>query len=49
MQTAPIRAFMPLCKADPRYAANNSYRFLTAVPAGGRARRGLTAVPPGSS
>jgi hypothetical protein len=25
------RAFMPLCKADPRYAANNSYRFMTAV------------------
>jgi len=25
------RAFMALCKSDPRYAANNSYRFLTAV------------------
>jgi hypothetical protein len=25
------RAFMALCKADPRYKANNSYRFLTAV------------------
>ena len=25
------REFMALCKADPRYAANNSYRFLTAV------------------
>jgi hypothetical protein len=25
------RAFMALCKADPRYTANNSYRFLTAV------------------
>jgi peptidoglycan hydrolase-like protein with peptidoglycan-binding domain len=25
------RAFMTLCKDDPRYAANNSYRFLAAV------------------
>jgi hypothetical protein len=25
------RAFMALCRADPRYAANNSYRFLTSV------------------
>ena len=25
------RAFMALCKADPRYRANNSYRFLTSV------------------
>jgi peptidoglycan hydrolase-like protein with peptidoglycan-binding domain len=25
------RAFTTLCKADPRYTANNSYRFLTAV------------------
>lgn len=25
------RAFMALCKADPRYTANNSYRFLTSV------------------
>jgi hypothetical protein len=25
------RAFMVLCKTDPRYMANNSYRFLTAV------------------
>ena len=25
------RAFMALCKGDPRYATNNSYRFLTAV------------------
>ena len=25
------RAFMALCKADPRYTANNSYRFLTTV------------------
>lgn len=33
--TAGHRAFMALCKSDPRYAANNSYRFLTAVlPAG---------------
>lgn len=30
------RAFMALCKADPRYVANNSYRFLTTVmPAAG--------------
>jgi hypothetical protein len=29
------RAFMALCKADPRFAANNGYRFLTTVlPAG---------------
>jgi peptidoglycan hydrolase-like protein with peptidoglycan-binding domain len=25
------RAFMTLCKADPRYAANNSYRFIATV------------------
>lgn len=25
------RAFMKLCKSDPRYAANNGYRFVTAV------------------
>jgi peptidoglycan hydrolase-like protein with peptidoglycan-binding domain len=25
------RAFMTLCKADPRYAANNSYRFMATV------------------
>jgi hypothetical protein len=25
------RAFMALCRADPRYTANNSYRFLTSV------------------
>jgi hypothetical protein len=25
------RAFMALCKVDPRYTANNSYRFMTAV------------------
>jgi hypothetical protein len=25
------RAFMALCKSDPRYTANNSYRFLTTV------------------
>jgi hypothetical protein len=25
------RAFMALCKADPRYRANDSYRFLTSV------------------
>jgi peptidoglycan hydrolase-like protein with peptidoglycan-binding domain len=25
------RAFMVLCKSDPRYTANNSYRFLTTV------------------
>jgi len=25
------RAFMALCKADPRYVANNSYRFMTTV------------------
>lgn len=25
------RAFMALCKADPRYTASNSYRFLTSV------------------
>ena len=25
------RTFMTLCKSDPRYAANNSYRFLTTV------------------
>lgn len=25
------RAFMKLCKADPRYAANNGYRFMTTV------------------
>jgi hypothetical protein len=25
------RAFMALCKADPRYTANNGYRFLTTV------------------
>jgi hypothetical protein len=25
------RAFMALCRADPRYVANNSYRFMTAV------------------
>lgn len=25
------RAFMALCKADPRFQANNGYRFLTAV------------------
>ena len=25
------RAFMALCKADPRFVVNNSYRFLTAV------------------
>lgn len=25
------RTFMALCKADPRYAVNNSYRFLTTV------------------
>lgn len=25
------RAFMSICKSDPRYAANNSYRFMTAV------------------
>lgn len=25
------RAFMSLCKADPRYLANNSYRFMAAV------------------
>jgi hypothetical protein len=25
------RAFMALCKDDPRFAANNSYRFMTAV------------------
>lgn len=29
------RRFMAICKADPRYLANNSYRFMTAVfPAG---------------
>ena len=25
------REFMALCKADPRYRANNSYRFMTTV------------------
>jgi len=25
------RAFMALCRSDPRYTANNSYRFLTCV------------------
>ena len=25
------RAFMTLCKGDPRYTTNHSYRFLTAV------------------
>lgn len=25
------RAFMALCRSDPRYTANNSYRFLTSV------------------
>jgi hypothetical protein len=36
--TAGHRAFMNLCKADPRYQANNSYRFATAVlPASGLA------------
>lgn len=25
------RAFMALCKSDPRFAANNGYRFMTAV------------------
>ena len=40
MKKSGHAAFMKLCKQDPRYQANHSYRFMAAVlPAAG--------VPPG--